>query len=86
VIQNKNRIDIEDDLIKLKIDKCEDSYNYLLNLSILSLSNEKLLELKKIYNDKKNEIETLTNTTIENLWLKDLNELYKKIKIINKQI
>jgi len=80
VIQNKKRADIEEKMIELAISKVDDSFNYLLNMSLLSLSNEKLKELKETYNNKKIEIETLTNTSIKQLWLKDLNELYKKMK------
>lgn len=81
VIQNKKRTEIEEKIEALKIVKIEDSFNYLLNMSLLSLSNEKLLELKKIYNDKKIEIETLTKTDIKDIWLSDLNDLFKKLKV-----
>ena len=80
VLKNKKRAEIEEKMIELGIVKMDDSFNYLLNMSLLSLSNEKLNELKEIYNQKKTEIETLTNTTIKQLWLKDLNDLYKKLK------
>lgn len=80
VIQNKKRSEIEEKMKELGISKMENSFNYLLNMSLLSLTNEKLLELKKIYADKKTEIDELTNTTIKQMWLKDLNELYKKLK------
>jgi len=78
-IQNKKKNDIEDNMIKLKISKIDESFSYLLNMPLLSLSNEKLLELKKIYNDKKIEIDILTKTSIEKMWLDDLNKLYKKL-------
>ena len=80
ILKNKKRAEIEERMIELGIVKMDDSFNYLLNMSLLSLSNEKLNELKEVYNQKKVEIETLTNTTIKQLWLKDLNDLYKKIK------
>jgi DNA topoisomerase-2 len=80
IIQNKKRNEIEEKMIELEIAKMDDSFNYLLNMSLLSLSNEKLTELKKIYTDKKVEIETLEKTTVKQLWLKDLNDLYKKLK------
>lgn len=79
-IQNQKRQDIEDKLIELKIDKIEDSYNYLLNMFLLSLTSEKLLEFKEIYKKKKEEIDILTKTDIKEIWLKDLNDLYKKLK------
>jgi len=78
-IQNKKRKDIEEKMLELELSKIEDSYNYLLNMSLLSLTNEKLLELKKIYNEKKIEIDTLTKISIEKMWLDDLNKLYKKL-------
>lgn len=80
IIQNKKRNEIEEKMIELEIAKMDDSFNYLLNMSLLSLTNEKLTELKKIYTDKKVEIETLEKTTVKQLWLKDLNDLYKKLK------
>ena len=80
VIQNKKRSEIEEKMIELNISKMEGSFNYLLNMSLLSLTNEKLTELKQIYTDKKKEIDILEKTTIKQMWLKDLNELYKKLK------
>jgi len=79
-LKNKKRTEIEEKMIELSLEKVDDSFSYLLNMSLLSLSNEKLLELKETYNQKKIEIDELTKTTIKQLWLKDLNELYKKIK------
>jgi len=51
-----------------------------LTISINTSDKKKLEELKKIYTDKKTEIDALTKTSIKQLWLKDLNELYKKLK------
>lgn len=79
LIQNKKRVDIEEKMTELGIERLEESFNYLLNMSLLTLSNERLTELKETFNQKKCEIETLTNTSIKQLWLKDLNELYKKL-------
>ena len=79
-IQNKKRDEIELKMIDLNIQKIEDSYNYLLNMSLLSLTKEKLIELKKIFNDKKEEISILEKTTIKQIWLKELNLLFKSLK------
>ena len=81
-LKNKKRDEIEAKMEKLEISKLDDSYSYLLNMSLISLTTEKLSELKKLYSDKKEEIEILTKTTIKQLWLKDLNDLYKKLKLI----
>jgi len=81
VILNKaKREDIENKLEELEIEKTENSYNYLLNMTLISLTTEKLSELKEQYTRKKEEIDILKTTSIEKLWLTDLGELYKKIK------
>jgi len=79
-IQNKKRSLIEEKIKTLNIKKIDDNYNYLFNMSLLSLTKEKLLELKKLYNDKKIEINILNSTSIKNIWLSELNILFKKLK------
>jgi len=78
-LKNKKRDEIESKMEELEISKLDDSYSYLLNMSLVSLTTEKLAELKKLYSDKKEEIEALSKTSIKQLWLKDLNDLYKKL-------
>ena len=48
------------------------SYNYLLNMPIYSLTVDNLENLKKQEEDKQLALTTLDETTIEKLWLKDL--------------
>jgi len=79
-IQNKKRNEIEEKMMELNIQKIDDSFNYLLNMSLLSLTKEKLIELKKYYTDKKIEIDILKNTSIKQIWLKELNTLFKVFK------
>lgn len=78
-LKNKKKEEIELKMEELGISKIDNSYSYLLNMSLISLSYEKLIELKKLYTDKKTEIEELKKTSIKQMWLKDLNELYKKL-------
>lgn len=57
------------------------SYDYLLNMSIRSLTKKKMDELQILCDSKKNEIETLESKTECDLWNEDLNEFlvaYKK--------
>ena len=49
-------------------------------MSLVSLTKEKLIELKKNYNDKKEEISILEKTSIKQIWLKELNQLFKSLK------
>ena len=49
-------------------------YNYLLSLPIWSLTYEKVEELKKEYTKKSLELDALLNTTIQDMYEKDLQE------------
>jgi DNA topoisomerase-2 len=55
-----------------KIKKVEDSYDYLLRMPIYSLTKEKVQEIKEQITDTKNEIDTLKNTPLEEIWKGDL--------------
>ena len=79
IIENKSKDVIEKNLIKLKIEKWNDSYDYVLNIPLIQFSKEKLLELKDTYNKKKEEIEKIKSTTIKKMWTDDLNLLKKLI-------
>ena len=56
------------------------TFAYLLNMSIVSLTKEKLIELKEEFDNSKEKIKILQNTTPEDIWLEELNELKKKLK------
>jgi DNA topoisomerase-2 len=57
----------------------ENSYDYLLRLPIYSLTLEKINELNKQCETKKNDLLFIKNKTAEELWKIDLEELAKKI-------
>lgn len=63
-----------------KFDKIDDSYNYLLNMSIYSLTKEKYEELLNKAKEKKSQIDEVYTWEIKDMYLKDLNELKKKLK------
>lgn len=63
-----------------KFDKIDDSYNYLLNMSIYSLTKEKYEELLNKAKEKKSQIDEVYTWKIKDMYLKDLNELKKKLK------
>lgn len=56
------------------------TYDYLLRLPIHSFSTDTIEELKKQISVKKEELKTLTEKSIESLWLDDLKELKEKLK------
>ena len=63
------------------IEMYKDSYDYLLNISLISFSKEKLDELKQTYEKIKLEIEKINSTTEIEMWLLELEDLKKKIKL-----
>lgn len=74
-INNKKKLEIENQLEKNKFPRIDDSYNYLLTMPIYNLTNEKIEELKKQENEKQTEFNSLKEKTPDKLWLYDLNIL-----------
>lgn len=81
VINKRSRDLIEKDLEKYKIDKIEDSYNYLLNMSILSFTKERLQDLKEEYGKLNEKFKLLEQTSESDIWLNELKELKNKLKL-----
>jgi DNA gyrase/topoisomerase IV subunit B/DNA gyrase/topoisomerase IV subunit A len=63
-----------------KLAKLEKGYNYLNNLSIQSLTKEKVEQFRKQFNKNEEQYKQLENETPEDMWLKDLNALEVKLK------
>lgn len=78
-IRNRKRIDIENDLPSLDIQKHEDSYKYLLDMSVHSLTKEKWEELQRKAAELKNERAKIEKTTPKDFYRKDLRSLKKYI-------
>ena len=73
IISKRKTEDIEKDLDGIqKIIKINDSYDYLLNMSIRSLTKERMEQLMKTIKDKKEELDKIKSSTIEKIWLNDL--------------
>ena len=74
----------KDDIIKsleeLKFDKVEDTYSYLLNMAIYSLTLERYEELLKQVEIKKVELEQTKKFEITEMYKKDLVDLKKKLE------
>ena len=79
-VRNVKKDDIVKQLDKIeKIIKQDDSYNYLLNMSISSITKEKMIDLKEKVGELKNLIIELKATSEKDMWLKDLDEFQKYI-------
>lgn len=83
VINNKTKKQVEEQIKKLKLDLHEGSYDYLLNMSIFSLSKEKQQELKNKLHEKKQLLKKLEKEPVENIWKDDLSQLKKELKKVN---
>jgi DNA topoisomerase-2 len=79
VVENKKRDAIEAQIVKLKIVKWNDSYDYLLNIPLIQFSKEKLIEMQETFNKKKEDIATIKSTSIEKMWSEDLSTLKKML-------
>jgi len=79
-INNKPKLKIIEQLDNLNFLKINDSYDYLLNMSIYNLTKEKIEILLNEYNKIKEELNNLKKLSIENIWLKDLKQLKSFIK------
>lgn len=95
-INNKTKDKIESNLEKHEYPKMTNgiendngNYNYLLGMNLWSLTYEKVEELKKQEEDKKEQLEILKNKKVEDIWKDELEELldvYEKWYIEKKEI
>ncbi len=83
-INNKKKQEIEDKLEKLKFPQLgknkddKQSYDYLLSMPLYNLTQEKIEELKQQQDEKETEYKELNEKTIQEIWLKELDELEVK--------
>jgi len=81
LIMKRSRVDIETDLKEQSFDTIDGNYNYLLNMSTLSFTLERIDELQTDFQNVSNKLIIYKNTTIEQLWLKELDELQEAYDI-----
>jgi len=82
----KNVIDLrqktDEQIISLlesrKFEKESESYDYLLNMTMKSVSKTNSEKIKKDYLEKRKELEKIKNTTEKEMWVEELNELFKE--------
>lgn len=79
-INNVSKALIIEGIIEMKLDKIDDSYDYLLRMPIYSLTKELFEKLKEDFTTKKGEIKKLEETDPKDMYLDDLNDLKKKFK------
>lgn len=74
-INRKSKDDIIRQLESYNFIKIDDSYSYLLNLPIYSLTEEKIGSLSNDINNYKQQIDTLFRKTPKDIWVSELHKL-----------
>lgn len=76
IINKRKKDDIVKELEDIKnIISRDDNYDYLLNMSISTLTQERMEKLMHDIKDKKVLLDTIKATTVEQMWLDDLGEV-----------
>ena len=78
-LRKKSVQQIQDVLEEKSYIKYENSYNYLIKMTMDSVCEENVKSLQKEYNDKLSELELIQKTTIQQMWLNELIYLEKFI-------
>merc|ERR1712014_435028 len=87
-INNRKKDDVVKDLTRLKFQKFGDTkeprtgFEYLLIMQIASLTKERKEELERMAKDKATELEKVKRTSIQQMWLADLERLEDCIKTL----
>ena len=90
IIERQKKINIINKLIELKFPKLADSnddesYDYLTEMSLFSLTEEKIDELNNRYKNKEEELKRVQSTSEIDQWMSELNEFKNEyIKWIEK--
>jgi DNA topoisomerase-2 len=86
VVSNRSKDMIIKNIEEYKLIKIDDSYDYLLNMSIYSLTKEKIEEFKNKLVEKQQEYKDIEVKTNKEMWKEDLSVLkreYKKLYLNN---
>lgn len=80
VINNKSKVEIEKQIKPLKLDKKEDSYDYLLRMPINSLTKENWQKLQADQKDKKKYHAEVKKSKPKDIYIQELKDLKSKLK------
>ena len=79
-LRKKKKEEIYQILKTKKYDKLDDNYNYLLKMHMDSVSSENVESLIKQYNNIENQLNNIKKTSVENMWINELNKLKDTIQ------
>jgi hypothetical protein len=78
-VSNRPKADIIEDMEKAKFEKKEDAFDYLLNMSIYSMTKERYEELLKQIAENEIELTRIKSILPKDMYRDDLKELRKKL-------
>ena len=73
VVYKKKKTDIMTELRRHKFSTIDNAYDYLLKMEIYNLTQEKIDELRAHHDKVKKSLNDLENTTITEMWMKDIS-------------
>lgn len=82
-LRKKNKDQINSILENMKFDKDNGNFNYLIKMPMDSVIEENVQKIMKEHSNKQKELEEIKKTTVENIWLKELNNLKIAYKDMN---
>lgn len=73
-INKRKKVEIENDIQKIpNIIKREESYDYLLNMPMISVTVERMKSLENSIKEKKQELDALRTTSVQKIWEGEIN-------------
>lgn len=78
-LRNTPKAQVIEKLEQMKLKKVEGNYDYLVRMPLLSLTKERVTELKNEETSKRQELETIKKTTEKEMWKNDLEQVKKAL-------
>ena len=83
-LRKKSNQMIVDMMTEKQFNKVDDSFNYLIKMSMDSVSEENVHKLKKEYGEKQEQLKLLKSLKINDIWFQDILSLEKELEISKK--
>lgn len=80
IVNNTPKVQIVDKIKSFGLVEIDGGYDYLLNMPIYSLTEERIKDLNTKIQEKINEKVEVENVELSKMWLNDLSELKRKLK------
>ena len=86
IVRNKSKKELEDRLVELNFPKYDNTYDYLTNMAIISLTTERAGKLEDKYKEMELKLKNLKEKTIEKMWIENIDKLTNTNKKYNLEL